>query len=49
MYVVMGPLKREIDVAPLGHQSIESKASYITIGDDLAQWEGAGELETSRD
>jgi hypothetical protein len=48
MYIVMGPLKGEIDVAPLGHQSIERKASYITIGDDLPQIEGAGELETEQ-
>ena len=47
-YIVMGPLKGEIDVAPLGHQCIESKVSYITIGDDLDQWEGAGELETAQ-
>ena len=49
MYIVMGPLQGEIDVAPLGHQCIESKAAYITIGDDLPQWEGAGELETPQD
>ena len=46
MYIVMGPLLGEIDSAPLGHQCIESKAAYISIGDDLPQWEGAGELET---
>ena len=49
MYIVMGPLKGEIDVAPLGHQCIESKASYITLGDDLPRWEGAGELETPQE
>jgi hypothetical protein len=49
MYIVMGPLKGEIGVAPLGHQSIESKVAYITIGDELPQWEGAGELETPQD
>ena len=46
MYIVMGPLQGEIDGAPLGHQCIESKVAYITLGDDLPQWEGAGELET---
>ena len=49
MYIVMGPLKGEIDIAPLGHQSIECKASYITISDDLPQIEGAGGLETQQD
>jgi hypothetical protein len=49
MYIVMGPLEGEIDVAPLAHQCIESKVAYITIGDDLPQWEGAGELETPQD
>jgi hypothetical protein len=49
MYIVMGPLEGEIDVAPVGHQSIECKAAYITIGDDLPQREGAGELETTQD
>ncbi len=49
MYIVMGPLEREIDAAPLGHQCIESKVAYITIDDDLPQWEGAGELETPQD
>jgi hypothetical protein len=48
-YIVMGPLKGEIDVTPLGHQCIESKVGYVTIGDDLPQWEGAGELETPQD
>ena len=49
MYIVMGPLKGEIDAAPLGHQCIESKVAYIIIGDDLPQWEGAGDLETQQD
>jgi hypothetical protein len=49
MYIVMGPLAGEIDEAPMGHQCIESKAAYIAIGDDLPQWEGAGELETPQD
>jgi hypothetical protein len=44
-----GAIQYEIDVAPLGHQCIESKAAYITAGDDLPQWEGAGELETPQD
>jgi hypothetical protein len=48
MYIVMGPLKGEIDIAPLGHQSIEQKAYYIAIGDDLPQVEGAGDLETEQ-
>ena len=49
MYIVMGPLEGEIDIAPLAHQSIECKAPYITIGDDLPQVEGAGGLETTQD
>ena len=48
MYIVMGPLKGEIDIAPMGHQSIECKAYYITISDDLPQIEGAGQLETEQ-
>jgi len=49
MYIVMGPLEGEIDIAPLAHQSTERKAAYITIGDDLPQREGAGEMETTQD
>ena len=48
MYIVMGPLQAEIDVAPMAHTSIENKAYYIAIGDDLPQVEGVGQLETEQ-
>ncbi len=47
-YIVMGPLQGEIDIAPMAHMSIENKAYYIAIGDDLPQVEGVGDLETTQ-
>jgi len=49
VYLPIGNLQDEIDRSPEAHVGFENRVPWISIGDDLPQINGVGELETTNE